>query len=79
VDLDGLGVDYAENAAYDRIIWPDRPNALNPRPDDNSILRPRRAEFDKPDICELRGLVEDVEKLGPDTFIRAFLEVVDAA
>ena len=77
----------AEYAAYDRIIWPDRPSALNPRPDDNSILRPRRAEFDEPDIRELRGLVGGVEKLGPDTKINRALvtelktrgrEIVDA-
>jgi hypothetical protein len=62
-------VNDAEYAAYDRIIWPDRPSALNPRPDDNFIPRPRRAEFDEPDIRELRGLVGDVEKIGPDTKI----------
>ena len=54
-------VDDAENAAYDRIIWPDRPSALNPRPDDHSLVRSRRAEFDEPDIRELRGLVEGME------------------
>jgi hypothetical protein len=77
----------AEYAAYDRIIWPDRPFALNPRPDDNFLLRPRRAEFDEPDIRELRRMVEDVEKLGPDTKINQALvrelktrgrEIVDA-
>jgi hypothetical protein len=66
---------------------PDRPSALNLRPDDNSILRPRRAEFDEPDIRELRGLVGDVEKLGPETKINQALvrelktrgrEIVDA-
>jgi hypothetical protein len=76
---------YAEYAGYD--IWPDRPSALNPRPGDNFMLRPRRAEFDEPDIRELRGLVGDVEKLGPDTKINQALvrelktrgrEIVDA-
>jgi hypothetical protein len=61
--------DDAETAAWDRMIWPDRPSALNPRPDDHSLVRPRRAEFVEPDIRELRGLVEGVEKLGPDTKI----------
>jgi hypothetical protein len=61
--------DDAENAAYDRIIWPDRPSALNPRPDDHSLVRPRRAEFDEPDIRELRGLIESIEKLGQDSAI----------
>src|ERR1700692_81799 len=37
------------------------------RPDDNFLVRPRRAEFDEADIRELRGLVESVEKLGQDT------------
>jgi hypothetical protein len=66
-------VNDAENAIYDRMIWPDRPSALNPRPDDNFLVRPRRAEFDEPDICELRGLVEDIEKLGSDTMINQAL------
>jgi hypothetical protein len=66
-------VDDAETAAWDRMIRPDRPSALNPRPDDNSLLRPRRAEFDWRDIRELRGLVEGMEKLGPDTTINPFL------
>jgi hypothetical protein len=69
IDLLQNAVNDAENAAYDRMTLPDRPSALNPRPDDNSLLRPRRAEFDEPGIHELRGLVEDVEKLGPDTII----------
>jgi hypothetical protein len=63
----------AEYAAYDRIIWPDRPSALNPRPGDHSLVRSRRAEFDEPDIRELRGLVEGMEKLGPDTKINQAL------
>jgi len=80
-------VNDAEYAAYDRIIWPDRPSALNPRPDDHSLVRPHRAEFDEPDIRELRGLVESAEKLGPDTIINQALlrdlktrgrEIVDA-
>jgi hypothetical protein len=87
IDVLQKEVDDAEYAAYDRIIWPDRPSALNPRPDDNFILRPRLAEFDEPDIRELRGLVGDVEKLGPDTKINQALlrdlktrgrEIVDA-
>jgi len=65
--------DDAETAAWDRMIWPDRPSALNPRPDDHSLVRPRRAEFDEPDIRELRGLVESMEKLGPDTKINQAL------
>ena len=60
-------VDDAENAAYDRMIWPDRPSALNPRPDDHLLVRSRCAEFDEPNIRNLRGLVEDMEKLDPDT------------
>jgi len=77
----------AEEAAWDRMIRPDWPSALNPRPDDNFLIWPRRAEFDEPDISELRGLVEDVEKLGPDTKINQALvrelktrgrEIVDA-
>jgi hypothetical protein len=59
----------AEYAAYDRLIRPDRPSALNRRPDDHFIIWSRRAEFDEPDIRELRGLVEGIEKLGPDTKI----------
>jgi hypothetical protein len=79
--------DDVEDAALDRIVRPDRPSALNPRPDDNLLLRPRRAEFDEPDIRELRGLVEDIEKLGPDTKINQAMvreiktrgrEIVDA-
>jgi len=77
----------AETAAWNRMIWPDRPSALNPRPDDHSLVRPHRAEFDKPVIRELRDLVESAEKLGPDTIInQAFVrelktrgrEIVDA-
>jgi hypothetical protein len=77
----------AEEAAWDRMIRPDRPSALNARPDDNFLVRPRRVDFDEPDISELRGLVEDVEKLGPDTKINQALvrelktrgrEIVDA-
>jgi hypothetical protein len=76
-------VDDAEEAAWDRMIRPDRPSALNPRPDDNFLIRPRRAEFDEPDIRELRGLVEDVEKRGQDTALVRELktrgrEIVDA-
>src|ERR1700722_7732417 len=80
-------VDSDEEAAYDRIIRPDRPSALNPRPDDNFLIQARRAEFDEPDIRELRGLVESMEKLGPDTKINQALvreiktrgrEIVDA-
>jgi hypothetical protein len=80
-------VDDAENAFYDRVIWPDRPSALNPRPDDHSLVRPRSEEFAEPDIRELRGLVEGVEKLGPDTIINQTIvrelktrgrEIVDA-
>jgi hypothetical protein len=59
----------AEEAAWDRMIRPDRPSALNPGPDDNFLVRPRRAEFDEHDIHELRGLVESAEKLGQDTVI----------
>jgi hypothetical protein len=67
-------VDDAENAAYDRMVRPDRPTALNPRPDDNLLLRPRRrSEFDDSDIRELRSLVEDMEKLGPTTAINKAL------
>jgi hypothetical protein len=62
-------VNDVENAAWDRIIWPDQPSALNPRPDDSFLTRPRRAEFDEHDIHELRGLVESAEKLGQDTVI----------
>jgi hypothetical protein len=80
-------LDNAESAAWDRMIWPDPPSALNPRPDDHSLVRPRRAEYYEPDIRELRGLVESVEKLGLDTKInQAFVrelktrgrEIVDA-
>jgi hypothetical protein len=80
-------IDDAENAAYDRMILPDRPSALNPRPDDYFLFRPRSGEFDEPNIRDLRGLVEDVEKLGPDTKINQALmgelktrgrEIVDA-
>jgi hypothetical protein len=80
-------VNDVENAAYDRMILPDRPSALNPRPDDNFLFRPRSAEFDEPDVRELRGLVESVEKLGPDTKINPAMvrevktrgrEIVDA-
>jgi hypothetical protein len=87
IDMLQNEVNDAENAAYDRIIWPDRPSALNPRPDDHSLVRPRRAEFDEPDIRELRDLVESAEKLGPDTKINQALvrefktrgrEIVDA-
>jgi hypothetical protein len=69
IDMLQNEVDDAENAAYDRIIWPDRPSALNPRPGDHFLVRSRRAEFDEPDIRELRGLVEGMEKLGQDTKI----------
>jgi hypothetical protein len=69
VDVLQKEINGAEEAAYDRMIRPDRPIALSPWPDDHSLLRPRRAEFDEPDIRELRGLVESVEKLGPITMI----------
>jgi hypothetical protein len=65
--------DNAETAALDQMILPDRPSALNPRPDDNSLLWPRSAEFYEHDVRELRGLVESVEKLGPDTKINQAL------
>jgi hypothetical protein len=81
-------VNDAETAAWDRIIWPDRPIGLNPRPDDNLLyFRPRRGEFDEPDIRNLCGLVESVEKLGQGTILKpAFVremktrgrEIVDA-
>jgi hypothetical protein len=80
-------LDNAESAAWDRMIWPDRPSALNPRPDDHSLVRPRRAEYYEPDIRELRGMVESVEKLGHDAMInQAFVrelktrgrEIIDA-
>jgi hypothetical protein len=58
-----------EDAALDRIVWPDRPSALSPRPYDHFLVRPRRAEFDEPNIRDLRGLVEDVEKISPDAKI----------
>jgi hypothetical protein len=70
IDVLQTEVNDAENAIYDRMIWPDRPSALNPRPGDHSLVRPRRAEFNEPDIRKLRGLVESVEKLGPDTIQR---------
>ena len=69
IDMLQNEVNDAENAAYDRIIWPDRPSALNPRPGDHFLVRSRRAEFDEPDIRELRGLVEGMEKLGQDAKI----------
>jgi hypothetical protein len=70
-------VDDVENAAWERLVRPDRPSALNPRPDDHSLVGPRRAEFDEADIRELRGLVEDVEKLGQDTMInQAFVREI---
>ena len=80
-------VDAAETSAWDRMIRPDRPIALRPRPDDQFLVRPGRGEFDESYISELRGLVESVEKLGPDTkinqaFVREFKtrgrEIVDA-
>jgi hypothetical protein len=81
-------VDSDEESAYDRIIWPDRPSALNPRPDDNFLIRPRLAGLDESDIRGFRGLVESVEKLGPTTttinpaFVREMKtrgrEIVDA-
>ena len=61
--------DDAENAAYDRIIRPDRPSALNKRPDDHFLVRSRRAEFDKSDIRELHSLVEGIENLGRNSKI----------
>jgi hypothetical protein len=69
IDMLQNEVNDAENAAYDRIIWPDRPSALNPMPGDHFLVRSRRAEFDEPDIRELRGLVEGMEKLGQDAKI----------
>ncbi len=62
-------VDDAESAAYDRMSFPDRPSALNPRPDDHLLVRSRRAEFDEPDIRQLRGLVESMENLSQDSAI----------
>ena len=87
IDMLQNEVNDAENAAYDRIIWPDRPSALNPRPGDHFLVRSRRAEFDEPDIRESRGLVEGMEKLGQDAKINQALvreiktrgrEIVDA-
>jgi hypothetical protein len=87
IDMLQNEVNDAENAAYDRIIWPDRPSALNPMPGDHFLVRSRRAEFDEPDIRELRGLVEGMEKLGQDAKINQALvreiktrgrEIVDA-
>ncbi len=76
-----------EEAAWARMVWPDRPSALTPRPEDNFLLRPRSTEFDGPDIRALRGLVEDVEKLGHNTMMNQSMvkeiktrgrEIVDA-
>jgi hypothetical protein len=70
-----------------------RHRSIEPRPARNGdrrpvgLVRPHRAEFDEPDIRELRDLVESAEKLGPDTIINQALvrelktrgrEIVDA-
>jgi hypothetical protein len=76
-----------EDAAWDRIVWPDRPSALSPRPDDHFLLRPPRAEFEERRMRELRSLVEGVEKISPDMKINQVMvreiktrgrEIVDA-
>ena len=52
-------IDDAEEAAYDRMIWPEWPSALNPRPDDHFLVRPPpREKFGGSDFRNLRGLVE---------------------
>ena len=59
-------VDDAENAAYDRMIRPEWPSALNPRPDDHFLVRPPPPEkFHGSDFRNLRGLVESTEQLHP--------------
>ena len=59
-------ISVAEEAAYDRMIWPEWPSALNPRPDDHSLVRPPpREKFGGSDFRNLRGLVESTEELDP--------------
>ena len=59
-------IDDAEEAAYDRMIRPEWPSALNPRPDDHSLVRPPpREKFGGSDFRNLRGLVESTEQLDP--------------
>ena len=59
-------IDDAENAAYGRMIRPDWPSALNPRPDDHFLVRPPpREKFYGSDFHILRGLVESIEQLDP--------------
>ena len=56
-------IDDAEEAAYDRMIRPEWPSALNPRPGDHSLVRPPPRE--KFNIRDLRALVESTEQLDP--------------
>ena len=59
-------IDDAEEAAYDRMIWPEWPSALNPRRDDHFLVRPPpREKFGGSDFRNLRGLVESTEQLDP--------------
>jgi hypothetical protein len=62
-------VNDAEEAAWDRMIRPDRPSALNPRPDDHFLVRTHRTDYDENRIRELRRLVEGIENLGRDSKI----------
>ena len=59
-------VDDAENAAYGRMIRPEWPSALNPRPGDHFLVQPPpREKFYGSDFRNLRGLVESIEQLDP--------------
>ena len=59
-------IDDAEEAAYDRMIRPEWPSALNPRPDDHFLVRPPpREKFYGSYFRDLRGLVESTEQLDP--------------
>ena len=59
-------IDDAEEAAYDRMIRPEWPSALNPRPGDHFLVRPPpREKFHGSDFRNLRGLVESTERLDP--------------
>ena len=59
-------VDDAESAAYGRMIRPEWPSALNPRPDNHFLVRPPpREKFHGSDFRNLRGLVESTEQLDP--------------